>query len=296
MSDSPLAAWFRAQHGAGEDDDAAGDTVAGDGGVLGVLAAGLPPPPGPGPDIPRPDRRRTRRLGVLAALPWAVAVCLALAVVTPAGAPAPPAGASGGEADGGDPAVERRADGGDPGAERRAGAAAVVAVRTAAAHEGRRYVDLAVPEEVRWIGSGAVVTVAAVLLEGDGDRWHRTAVARFAVAVGLAGDRAVALGDPWLLPAADPAPPRGDGWAPAPIDVVLVADALAAAGYADIDVEAVEAHDEWPGVYRARVVAVAPTEQERRRHEPWLREGPPVALLGAGGWEPAAHPAGGGEG
>lgn len=293
MSDNPLADWLGAHHG---DDDAgqAAREPAGAGAsprwpdwAGAATAPGEPETPtwAQPPDEDTGNRSPRRRLLLLAAaLPWAVACAVGVAVVT--GGPSPATEESAAPAAG----AGRQ---GESEEEPALGAAAALAVRlavtTAAEEDGpggvRRYVDLAVPEAVSWAGDVAIVTVAAVVLEGAGDRWHTSRPARFAVPLQLVDGRAVAVDAPWPL-ATDAPTPDPRGWQATDVDADSVARALAAAGYTDvgaIDVEARAASSppEQVPVLRAHVQARAPGEPEPRAHQLWLRADPEPSVLGA---------------
>lgn len=286
MSNNPLADWL----GAHDDRDGDPDPAPHEPGEEGAPAkwpdwaspAAAPSNPEtatwaqPPDEDPTRGSPRRRLLLLAAALPWAVAGALGVAVV--GGGPTPATHESAAPAATVDPAL---------------GAAAALAVRLAVTttaeqdepDAGRRYVDLAVPEALTWAGDVAVVTVAAVVLEGDGDRWHTSRPARFAVPLHVVEGRPTTLGAPWPLALAAPAadPPR---WEPADADHDGVARALSAAGYTDIDAMDVEARgasgaaDQIP-LLRAHVQARAPGEPEPRAHRLWLRTEPEPAVLGA---------------
>lgn len=279
MRDDPLAAWLRDGGEGAREPGALGDE-----GVTTVAALGGDPvfdadPPAPG---------RRWRLWLLAAVPWAVVVVLAAALVvrtsveaSPSAAPPAPTPPPAGDASARPAAAE--------GAAR---AAAVLAVRAAVTDDDPeamvRYVDLAVPEAVEEIGDVALVTVAAVVLEGDGSRWQRARAARFAVPVAVDGGAATVLAPPWALPATAPevAPPD---WAPAAAPAADSAGAaLAAAGYRDVRDVRVSRSPDVPGAVLAQAAAVAPGDDRSRAHAVWLRDGSPPSVLGADPTELAA--------
>lgn len=130
----------------------------------------------------------------------------------------------------------------------------------------------------------AVVTLLAVVLEVDDGRYGDAHVRRLAVPVHVDEGGARPAGAPWWLPSPDL------GVAPAvtgePIDdpdlVLEAAEAVAAAGYADVDVTSLAASDGWALV--ATVRATAPGADAPADHVLWLRrhlEGLVVA-----GWRP----------
>lgn len=276
MADNPLADWLKAE----PDSPGGGDT-----------AEENPAPGVPGDDPPAPDHewwpdlaadppRRRWPLGVLAALPWAVAVVVAVALLRPAAGdadrprPEPPPAAGAGDVD-----------------DRELAAAATVFVRTELTDTdprgsrgprgGLRYVDLAVPESVSWQAGTAVVTVRAVVLEGRAGRWADVSVVRYAVPMGRAGTVPVALAEPWAVASADAARPSRR-WRPAPDDPGPARAALRRAGYARLSALRLAADPGLPGVLRARVTAVAPGDDEPGVHDVWLRAGRRrMAVLGA---------------
>lgn len=268
----------------------------------------------PDQDGDAPPRRRHLLL-LAAALPWAVAGGLGVAALT--GGPAAPEGAQHGttsdgqHGSGGDgqPASteDDRSGSATPAAppptaaelsagEPALGAAAALAVRlsvtSAEADDAggpRRYVDLAVADGVHRAGDVTVVTVAAVVLEGSGERWHTSRPARFAVPLRVVDGQAIAVGEPWpLAPAATAA--EALRWEPAGTDTEGVTRALEAAGYTEVeglevdglevDARAASEADRLP-LLRARVQARGPGESAPRDHEVWLRAEPEPAVLGA---------------
>lgn len=297
MTDNPLADWLRARQaalGGAEEAERAEDAAA----PASAVSPGWSDGPAEAPDGPgavcwdRPPHDgsptpRRRRLLLFAALPWTVAALLGgVALVT--GEIDPGEGAAGDQGAHGPPAPgpagqpPQHAGPVDP----TLGAAAAVAVRLTVTTAGdapdgqeRRYVDLAVPESVSWAGDLALVTVRAVVMEGPPDRWRTARPARFAVPVGLVDGDAVALDEPWALPM--PAHPATDpGWTAAVTDPEPLAGAAAAAGYADVEVLAVDAHPDRPTLLRARIRARAPAEHHPRSHQLWVQADPEPAVLG----------------
>lgn len=303
MSDNPLADWLGAHHDG--DDDAGRGSSAPPGEAASARwpdwasSAARPREPHaatwtqPPDDDGNPGSSRRRLLLVAAALPWAVAGALGVAVVT--SGPSPATDVSGTAApDGPPPASE------EPAAEQALGAAAALAVRltvTTTPEEDdpgafRRYVDLAVPEALSWSGDVAVVTVAAVVLEGAGDQWHTSRPARYAVPLQLVDGRAVALGAPWPLAVDAPAPDTAE-WDPSDAAHDSLARALSAAGYTDIGAMNVEERrtsaPEHVPLLRADIQARAPGESEPRAHQLWLRADPEPLVLGADQSPPTAE-------
>lgn len=294
MSDNPLADWLRERHealgktaAAEPETPASTDRAANWPGWATQAADPHEPQPAcwdlpPERDGDAPPRRR-RFVLLIATLPWLVAGGLgAAALSTTSHQPAPSAGGdeSAAAAAGPAPALSDAMDA-------TVGAAAAIAVRLSVTTSGqappdgseRRYVDLAVPEAMRWHGDVAVVTVAAVVLEGPAEHWRAARATRFAVPVGLVDGEAVILGDPWVVgPWADREAPVG--WQATAADAGAVAVAAEAAGYSDADVREITAHADLAGVLRAEILAHAPGEQSPRVHQLWLRTEPELTVLG----------------
>lgn len=304
MSDNPLGDWLRERHEAlGEAATADTAVPPGSGGSTATWPEwAAPAPERPAPTAVRwdeppggngPPSRRRRRLLLLATLPWLVAGGLGAAALAGGTAatderPSPPAGTGPPGAGTPVPASPQAAGARDPSAVDPAfGAAAAIAVRLSVTTPGqgpeadeRRYVDLAVPEAMRWYGEVAVVTVGAVVLEGPADHWQAARPARFAVPVGLVDGQAAALGEPWALGRSSDAAPPG-AWQPASADPAAIADAVEAAGFAGSELLEVSARPDLPGLLRARVTARAPGEGAARDHHLWLAAEPDLAVLGA---------------
>lgn len=259
-------------------------------------------------------RASSRRLWRLAALPWAVALLLALALATSGrwasvvgeggrdqaaaevresgDAPALPADA----ADGQRPETPALEDGvsAPPGAAMSAStgidpdlaAAASVATRLALTErgaDGDRYVDLVVADGVSWHDDVAVVTLALVILEGRDGSWERTRPARYAIALRRGPDGALdALGPPWPVTGAPAVPTTPEGTAD-PIDDAdlraAVADAVERAGYRDVVLEGV-LPSPTPSVRLVRLRAVGPGDAAPRGHDLLLDADPPHHVLG----------------
>lgn len=156
-------------------------------------------------------------------------------------------------------------------------AAATVAVRLSltASSGVDRYVDLAVAESVERVGATtAVVPVSVVLLEGRDGQWSSVRAVRYAVALGPGEGGAEPLGPPWPVAG----PPSPVAAAQSVVQVAPVADAqqarllaaaLEASGYADVQVEGLLPGPP-PPVARVRVSAVAPGEAASATHEVWI--------------------------
>lgn len=135
-----------------------------------------------------------------------------------------------------------------------------------------RYVEHLAVESVVHPGPGAVVvTVLAVVLTIEDDRYDAVEVIRLAVPLTFDRTGASPAGPPWRLPPPD----LGDRplTVGEPIDdPVLLTEAgaaVTAAGYAVDDVVGLAATVSWPLV--ATVDATAPGEAAPRRHHLWLR-------------------------
>lgn len=300
MTDNPLADWLRARQAAlgGAEETARAEDAAttGDAGSPGWSDGPASAEAPGGPDAvcwDRPPREggshtpRRRRLLVIAALPWTVAALLGgVALVTGGIEPGEVAADDQDAADPPAPGAEGQPSPHAGPVDTTLGAAAAVAVRLAVttagdapAEQERRYVDLAVAESVSWIGDLALVTIRAVVMEGPPDRWRSARPARFAVPLRLIDGDAVVLDEPWALPVPEH-PVTDPGWTAAATDPDPVADAAAAAGYADAEVMAVDAHPDRPALLRARIRARAPAEHLPRTHQLWLHADPEPAVLG----------------
>ncbi len=266
---------------------------------------------------PEEEPRRGSRLRRLMAAPWILAAVLAVVAIVGRGGgpaadtplparertpdtPATPetveSAASAGEGAGGAAAGDDRLSKaiGDDGLR----AAAAVAVRSQVSGpiagagdppDRVRYVDLAVGESVTWVGDVAVVTVAAVVLDGAAGHWQDAQSVRYAVPLQRRDGGVVTLGRPWAVPMHAAAPPPRS-WQPvaAPELAEPVLGALAGAGYNAVGGVELSRDPELAGVLRARVEAVAPGEGSARLHELWLRDGPSPTLLGLPGPTSAA--------
>ncbi|MPZ73207.1 MAG: hypothetical protein GEU74_08245 [Nitriliruptorales bacterium] len=145
-------------------------------------------------------------------------------------------------------------------------AAAVIAVRLAGAPD--RYVDTAVAEAVVGAQGVSIVTVRAVVLERNGNRWGEPHLARFAVAVRGQPDAPKVLARPWRLPVEDAS--QSPSWEPvAELDAAAVT-ALEASGYREPLQIAVRRSRDLPDVLSVLLRGVAPGESSPRRHEVWL--------------------------
>lgn len=248
---------------------------------------------------------RPRRLWLMAAVPWmliALVGAAAWAGITDTGGDH----AAGGDAAGGDHAAGGDQSGmatsvGPQGAghaaDRRGGGRSAAPVADAAAVPPRLaalaemavattgaghlataegaavHVDHARAVAVTALGDGALVTVAALVRRADDGRWAPPHPARFAAV--LDGDGQLRE-PPWLLIAgASPAEPS----APAGLDAIdldaepelaeAAVAALGAAGYADIDLDALQRVDDDLAL-RAAVRAVPPGGTARGPHVAWL--------------------------
>ncbi|MBA2319369.1 MAG: hypothetical protein H0V93_16555 [Euzebyales bacterium] len=244
----------------------------------------------------RPARSR-RRLWMLAAVPWVligVGVLVARTMTGGAEQVEPPAVAATGAPEptaefGREPssaaAVEGAVADGELAAasDPQVAAAATIAVRTAVTRgpdDAPRYVDHAVVEAVEQLPGVTVATVRAVVLDADGDAWGAPQVRRYGVAVVHGSQGARAAGRPWPLSAPPPAADVQDGAAVEDGAVLkAVASALAAAGYADVEVASVH-RDPALDVLRARVAASATDQGESAPFDVWLDAREPLRVLG----------------
>ncbi len=146
----------------------------------------------------------------------------------------------------------------------------------------RRYVDLALPESVIWVGDVAIVQVAAVVLDGTPEGWEPPRHARYAVPLraGPAGPRV--LGPPWALAGVPDLTLATAHFVPLHDQVVAeaVGRALTEAGYSDARVRQLGRDPSIPGVLQAEITAIAPGEASAREHALWLRDDEVPTLLG----------------
>lgn len=254
-----------------------------------------------------PHRRRVLLLA--AAVPWVVVAALLLGGRGPTGdaptprptAPVPTPTASEGD---GPPRMAPVADASEPAATPPVsrvdaastatgtsvtGRAAAVAVRVvrgwlSSHHVGEppaglghapgadsRYVEHVVVEGIDLPAPGAVVvTVTALVLPVEQNRYGAFEVHRLAVPLRLDGADAVLAGAPWPLPVEDvslgelPTDPVDD-----PDLQLAAAEALQDAGFRDVAVERLARSDGWPWVVHA--TARGPGEPRPRAHVVWLR-------------------------
>lgn len=134
-----------------------------------------------------------------------------------------------------------------------------------------RYVEHLVVEAVDHPARGAlVVTLRAVVLPIEEDRYGDPDAVRLAVPVRLTSTGPQLGGPPWWLATEDvaPAPPTVE-----PVDDpdlrLAAAEAVDAAGYAEVQLEGLERTDGWAWV--AHVTARAPGQEEAGDHAIWLR-------------------------
>lgn len=295
MTDNPLAEWLRARERDHRQDAAdTTDSRACDDGYDGgsptdaVPPDGIRPPAAPWDDLTAEEPTRPRRRWAVftaALVPWVVAGLFVASLTTSGDVARPHSADMTGEED----PTQREMPTASEVPPTQA-AAAVLAVRTAGVASPvagteeehppppRRYVDLAVAESVTPIGDIAVVTVAATVLEGTGERWQRTRLARFGVAVRDTEDGAVAVGRPWPLPG--PAPAEEPAWRKADGDAEPVEAALAAAGYGRLHEVELFRSEAVPGVIRVECRAVAPGEASPRRHAVWVADELTPTVLG----------------
>ncbi len=134
-----------------------------------------------------------------------------------------------------------------------------------------RYVEHAVVEGIDLPAPGAlVVTVTALVLPVEQNRYGAFEVRRLAVPLRLDGSAVVLAGAPWPLPVEDLA--LGE-LTTSPVDdpdlQLAAAEALQDAGYRDVAIERLARSDGWPWVVHA--TARGPGEAQPRAHVVWLR-------------------------
>lgn len=146
----------------------------------------------------------------------------------------------------------------------------------------QRYVDLALPERVTWVGDVAIVQVAALVLEGEGGHWEETRPARYAVPLQVNGDVVRVLGAPWAIPAPPQITPGESSFVAFndPALAEAVGRGLDETGYAGVKVRSLGRDPQLPGVLRAEVTAIGPGERQSRAHTVWLRDHPTPTVLG----------------
>jgi hypothetical protein len=166
-------------------------------------------------------------------------------------------------------------------------AAVHLAITGRTADDVERYVEhVAVERQSTIDAATVVVTVVAVVLEGEAGQWRDRAPVRLAVPVRIGSGDPVPLAAPWPLPppSLEAAPPRAE-----PLDddrrEAAVLAALADAGYTQV--ELTELARLGTGLLRAAIVALAPGEAHARRLEVWLSGDPAPVVLGR---EPASDP------
>lgn len=292
MADNPLAAWLLQQDQEADKDsrngessqDAPGETTgtrtapAGDGCEDETMLWDLNPQRRPG---------SSRRVLLLAGIAWLAVVVLAVTRWWPGSSEPSPSAEDLTTSHTGP--VQATADS-DDSTLLRVGAllvqAALQGTFTPAAEEHAdaarvRYADDAVGTGILRLKDVAVVTVTALVLEGDAEGWDHSRTARYAVALRSDEDGVHPLGEPWPLPGPDtPAPPAP---LPTPTDPVVrerVVLALEAAGYREVDELDLARPPDLDGVVVAEVRAVAPGEQTSSIQQVWVRDGPDGAVLG----------------
>ncbi|MGH8902059.1 MAG: hypothetical protein ACRDYA_10345 [Egibacteraceae bacterium] len=176
------------------------------------------------------------------------------------------------------------------------GAAAATAVQqvltgTDQASARSRYINLALPEAVTWVGDLAIVDVAAVVLEGTDGRWDRPRAARYAVPLRVRAGVMRLLSVPWALPDPPQSAPGDTAFVPVPVNDQALTEAagraLDAAGYRDVQVKALARDPGLPGVLEVEAIAVSPGEGEPRLQKIWVSDRPSPTVLGA--YHPLVH-------
>ncbi|MGH3922195.1 MAG: hypothetical protein ACRDTT_04880, partial [Pseudonocardiaceae bacterium] len=168
------------------------------------------------------------------------------------------------------------------------GAAAATAVQQVLTgtdqHSARsRYINLALPEAVTWVGDLAIVDVAAVVLEGTDGRWDRPRAARYAVPLRVRAGVMRLLSVPWALPDPPQSAPGDTAFVPVhdPALTEAAGRALNAVGYRDVQVKALARDPGLPGVLEVEATAVSPGEGQPRLQEIWVSDHPSPTVLGA---------------
>lgn len=278
---SPIEAWFAATGGA----------TGGGGGTGG--ATGAPGPArsgGDGPDelhAPAARRPLSRRLLVLAALPWLAALAAGATWLAqrPAGAGGVSATPVPTVAAGVDPTPGGATVPAPPVADG-VSAAAVIAVRAGAATD--EYIDTAVVERTVDLGNAmTAATVRSVMLRRSGAAWSEPVVVRYAVVVGPVDGDIVALSPPWRIA---PPPAQAPQWDWTAVDDASLrraaTETLAADGYADVRQASLRRTDAVPGVLSLRFEGTAPEERVTRPHEVWLSSDATSLVAGPAGPPP----------
>lgn len=146
-----------------------------------------------------------------------------------------------------------------------------------------RYINLALPDAVTWVGDVAVIGVTAVVLEGAEGRWDQPQAARYAVPLQVRADAIHVLSVPWALPDPPQTAPAGTAFAPVNDQALTEAAgrALNAAGYRDVHVQAIARDEGLPGVLKVEVTGINPVERQPRSQEVWVSDQPSPTVLGA---------------
>lgn len=164
--------------------------------------------------------------------------------------------------------------------------AAAVAVLEFRAAAGRapsddapaRFVEDAVATDVERIGDGVVVTLRALVLEGDREGWRSAGTSDWAVALRAGPGGPTLSAGPWPLPepSTPPVPPADAE----PGLAAPVAQALEDAGFREAQDVRVVRDPALPGVLVAQATAVGPAGGPPGAHVVWLRDAAPPVLVG----------------
>lgn len=306
LADNPLGVWLRQQEqqlsgpprgswGAEPADTAAADSTEPIGPVDGAAAGPRPEPWDLEPEVePRADRPRPRLL-MLAAVPWVLAVLLAIGLFAGGDeqattAPVEPAAPSAPPTPDPAPTPAQVLDPPRPSTDPAFGEVAALAVRSALSGPiaggapRARFVEDAVATGAERVGDVVFVTVSALVLEGGPNGWDTARVRRYAIPVSTGSGGPAAVGAPWPIADQPPAPPSSPSHVTDPAVVEAVHSALTRAGYSELQGVAVTRDPVLTGVLLAHVEATGPAQTGAGAWDVWLRDGPEPSVLG----DPAA--------
>ncbi len=129
-----------------------------------------------------------------------------------------------------------------------------------------------------------VVTVLATVLDVEADAYTSARAVRLAVPVAMTPDGPAPAGQPWWLPPPGLTPAQPDWGSPVEDEALLsqAAQALAAAGYRDVESVALRRSAGWPGL--VEFDGRAPGADHVAPHAAWVR--PHLGALVVAGWLP----------